>query len=82
MKAKRKSFVVQEYFKFVVTPDWQVEDDTYESLLNDRWHVQVSGSDEYLVWEEVEDGMIHHHTYDTLDKALLVCHEKAIGGER
>jgi len=40
---------MQEYFKFVESSDWQVEDDEYESLLNDHWHVQVAGSDCYLV---------------------------------
>ena len=71
---------MKEYFKFVESSDWQVEDDEYESLLNDHWHVQVARSDCYLVWEQVEDGSVHHYTYDTLDKALLVCHGKAIGG--
>ena len=81
---------MKEYFKFVESSDWQLVDDEYESFyaygwwlvssLNENWSVQIAGSDCYLVWEQVEDGSVHHHTYDTLDKALLVCHKKAIGG--
>ena len=60
---------MQEYFKFVESSDWQVEDDEYESLLNENWSVQVAGSsllrrkDYYLVWEHTENSNINHYIF-------------------
>ena len=71
---------MQEYFMFVESSDWQVEDDEYESLLNENWSVQIAGSDCYLVWEHKEKSNINHYVFDTLEEALSVCHGKAIGG--
>ena len=74
---------MQEYFKFVESSDWQVEDDDYQSLLNENWSVQVAGArllrrkDYYLVWEHTENSNINHYIFDTLEEALSVCHGRA-----